>query len=208
MTDPKIIRIDPVPRQFSISLMVGSRCNYDCMYCPAELHDKTSQHHDLETLQNILHQVIKKTEHLNLQYKIVFTGGEVTTNRNFLPLVEWIKQQPYSTQIFFTSNGSASLKYYTRLAGLVNGMSFSTHSEFMDEKKFFTAAKALNNIMIRPEKSFHVNIMDEYWNKSRSVMYEKFCQEHNISHSVNWINYNHQTRTQILRQGKQNLENI
>ena len=208
MTDPKIIRIDPVPRQFSLTLMVGSRCNYDCMYCPAELHDKTSRHHSLAALQNTLLQVIGKTRHLDLRYKIVFTGGEVSTNRDFLPFVEWIKQQPHDSQIFLTSNGSASFNYYCRLAKSVNGISLSTHSEFINEKKFFTTARELNKIMVRPEKSLHVNIMNEYWNQDRILLYKNFCQEQNISHSVNWINYKHQTRIQILREGKHDLETI
>jgi MoaA/NifB/PqqE/SkfB family radical SAM enzyme len=178
------------------------------MYCPAELHDKHSSHHSLETLKQTWQQVVDKSRHLNLQYKISFTGGEVTTNKNFLPLVEWIKTQDYSTQFFVTSNGSASMNYYRRLAQAVNGISLSTHSEFMDEKKFFSIARELNKIMVRPEKSLHVNIMDEHWNQDRIVLYKKFCQDHNISHIVNPINYQHQTRVQIWKQGKANIEHV
>jgi len=208
MTQSQIIRIDPLPKTFSVTWMLGSRCNYECMYCPSELHDKTSRHHDLDTLKSMWHQVIDKTKHLGLDYKISFTGGEVTTNKNFLPFVEWIKQISPNTQFFLTTNGSASLNFYKRLAKSVNGISLSTHSEYINEAKFFTIALEINKIMTRPEKSLHVNIMDEYWNKDRILLYQEFCKKHGISHSVNYIDYSRQTRTEILRQGNYNLESI
>lgn len=208
MSDKTIVRIDPVPRQFSVTWMLGSRCNYECMYCPAELHDKTSQHHDLVTLQRTWQQIVDKSQHLDLPYKISFTGGEVTTNRDFLPLIAWIKSQSDRTQIFITSNGSAGLKYYMRIAKLVNGISLSTHSEFMDEKKFFATAKSLNHVMIRPDKSLHVNIMDEHWNCERMRLYEKFCQDNDISHSVNQIDYTKKNRIAVWHKGKENLDHV
>ena len=78
-----------------------------------------------------------KTKHLELPYKISFTGGEVTANRNFLPLVQFIREHYTIQQIVVTTNGSASTNYYLRLAELVEAISFSTHSEFWDEDKFF-----------------------------------------------------------------------
>lgn len=208
MSNKTIVRIDPVPRQFSVTWMLGSRCNYECMYCPTELHDKSSQHHDLATLQRTWRQIVHKSQHLNLPYKISFTGGEITTNRNFLPLIAWIKSQSDTTQIFICSNGSAGLGYYLRVAKLVNGISLSTHSEFMDEKKFFAVAKALNTVMIRPDKSLHVNIMDEHWNGPRNELYKKFCDENDISHSVNRIDYTRQNRIAVWHRGKENLDHV
>lgn len=208
MNTSKIIRIDPVPRQFSTTWMLGSRCNYDCMYCPAELHDKTSKHRDLDVLKQVWKQVLERTVDLALPYKIAFTGGEVTTNRAFLPLIQWIRSTTSDVQIFVTTNGSASFAYYKKLAALVNGISFSTHSEFINEAKFFSTAAKLNNLMVRPEKSMHVNIMDEYWNHERNKLYEEFCKKHNISYSVNHVGYDKSIRKEILRQGVYNIESI
>ena len=30
----------------------GKRCNYDCSYCPAEIHDNFSKHTDIKILKN------------------------------------------------------------------------------------------------------------------------------------------------------------
>jgi MoaA/NifB/PqqE/SkfB family radical SAM enzyme len=203
----QIISVRPVPEYFSLTWMLGSRCNYDCMYCPSELHDMTSQPHDLETMQQVWKNIYAKTQHKDLSYKISFTGGEVTANKNFLPLIKWLRNNyPEIAMILLTTNGSASQRYYEDLSEHVESISFSTHSEFMDEQRFFNTVLAVNQLMPRPKKSVNVNIMDEYWNQDRISIYKTWLDRHNISYSVNTINYEQAVRTNILQQGKINLE--
>ena len=185
----KIIKIEPAFEYYSINWVLGSFCNYSCSYCPDELHDTTSKPHDLETLKTAWTNIYNKTKHLKLKYKIGFSGGEVTANKSFLPFVRWLRKE-FANDIYMvllTTNGSASLNYYTRLAKDVEAISFSTHSEFMDEEKFFEKAIALNPLMVRPDKSFHVNIMDESWNQEPIQRYKQLLDAHNISYSVNRI---------------------
>jgi hypothetical protein len=78
----------------------------------------------------------------------------------------------------------------------------------MNEQVFFNKVKTLDKIMVRPVKSFHVNIMNEYWNQDRILLYKKLLDQHNISHSVNELKYSRQTRTFVINKGKQNLDNI
>lgn len=205
----KIIQVVPVPEYFSITWMLGARCNYDCMYCPSELHDNTSIPHSLETMKQVWQNIYNQTKHKNLPYKISFTGGEVTANKNFLPLVQWIRSN-YSevSMILMTTNGSASLTHYKKLAEYVESISFSTHSEFMNEQEFFAKVDAINAIMTRPEKSVHVNIMDEYWNVERIELYKKRLDKNNISYTVNKIDYSRKTRDTIVTQGVLNLGQV
>lgn len=204
--DNKIISVIPVPEQFSLTWMLGARCNYDCMYCPTELHDATSRPHELGVMQQVWKNVFEKTRHKQLPYKISFTGGEVTANKNFLPLIEWLRNN-YSQieMILITTNGSASLSYYTRLSRMVESISFSTHSEYMDEQEFFDKVFAIDQIMPRPQKSVHVNIMDEHWNQHRIELYKQWLDNRGISYTVNTIDYSQATRTVIYNHGKQNL---
>lgn len=189
--------------------MIGARCNYDCMYCPTDLHDTTSSHPDLEQLKTVWDSFYQKTQHINLPYKISFTGGEVTANRSFLPLVEHLRSGAFNIgQLLVTTNGSASVNYYTRLSGLVDAISFSTHSEFINEQEFFNKTQVINNLMIRPAKSFHLNIMNEFWNQDRIALYQAWCLQHSISHSINQIDYNAQTRSEPILQGVYNLEPV
>lgn len=203
----KIIRVEPTEPMTSLTWMIGSRCNYDCMYCPTELHDNTSPHPDLEDLKKSWLNFYHKTQHIGLPYKISFSGGEVTANRSFLPLVEFIRNGNFDIgQIIVTTNGSASENYYTKLAELVDAISFSTHSEFFNEQEFFNKAKAINALMPNPRKSFHVNVMDEFWNRDRISKYCSWLQEHNINHSVNVIDYDTKTRSYPILKGTYNLE--
>lgn len=205
----RIVNIVPVPEYLSMTWMLGARCNYDCMYCPTDLHDAVSVPHDLETLIAAWQNIYVKTAHKNLPYKIAFTGGEVTANKNFLPFVKYLRTNyPAVKMISTTSNGSASLRYYLDLAAHVESISFSTHSEFMDEKLFFGKAIEINKVMQRPIKSFHVNIMDEFWNQDKTAAYSELLSKHNISHSVNAIDYQHQTRAVPVFKGKYNLHEL
>lgn len=60
--------------------------------------------------------------------------------------------------------------------------------------------------MVRPKKSLHVNIMDEFWNQSRITVYKDWLMKNNIDHSVNVIDYTLKHREHVLQNGKYNLE--
>ena len=202
----KIIRVEPVTPMIALTWMVGKRCNYDCMYCPATLHDSTSKHPDLADLKQAWDNFYENTRAQQQPYKVGFTGGEVTANRNFLPLVEYIKNGNFNIgQLLVTTNGSASEKYYTKLAALVDAIAFSTHSEFFDEQEFFNKVEKINAIMVRPQKSVHVNIMNEPWNQHRIPVYQAWLEQRSISHSVNTIDYTSQIRSMPVQQGVANL---
>ena len=81
----------------------------------------------------------------------------------------------------------------------------STHSEHFDEQEFFNKVEQINHIMVRPKKSFHVNIMNEFWNSDRTKLYQAWCDQRHISNSVNQIDYSLQTRTNPIIRGKLNL---
>jgi MoaA/NifB/PqqE/SkfB family radical SAM enzyme len=205
----QIVKVEPTENLFSLTWMLGSRCNYDCMYCPSELHDSTSKFHDLDTLKEAWRNIYAESSYLELNYKISFTGGEVTANKNFLPLVNWLREN-YSDieRIDITTNGSASINYYKKLSSVVESISFSTHSEFFNEAEFFKKVSVINQLMIRPKKSLHVNVMNEYWNQHRILLYKAWLTDNNISYSINDIDYSMQVRTVVFQKGTQNFEQI
>jgi len=201
-----IISVQPAQEMVILTWTISSRCNYDCMYCPPEFHDSTSVTPDLETLQKSWNSFYEKTKHKNLPYKVAVTGGEPTVTKAFLPFMAWLKQQPFGVkQIVTTTNGSASLLYYKKIAEFVDVLSFSTHSEHFNEQEFFNKVLAVNKIMIPPQKIAHVNIMDEWWNQDRVPLYKQWCMDNHISHSVNRVDYSEQTRTIPIMKGTLNL---
>lgn len=176
------------------------------MYCSTSWHDNTSGHHSLDTLQNAWKEIYSKTQYRNLKYKISFTGGEVTNNKHFLPFIKWLgdNYSQYLYQILLTTNGSANYNYYSKLYKYVDNISFSTHSEHINEQDFFDMVLKLHST-IDKNKFIHVNIMNEFWNQDRIHQYKKILDDAGISNNINEINYQHQTRTIPILKGKLNL---
>lgn len=203
----KIIKINPTEQYYSLTWKLTTRCNYDCMYCPPEWHTSSGELHSLSTLQTAWKSIQQKTNHHNLPYKISFTGGEVTINKDFLPFVQWLREN-YADNIFsilLTTNGSASISYYKKLFTLVDNISFSLHSEHVNEQKFFDTVLTLKKTLTN-KQCLHVNIMNEFWNQDRIVKYKKKLTDYDISYSVNQINYNLQTRSIPIFKGKLNID--
>jgi len=178
------------------------------MYCGPQWHDDTSKHKSLDELKANWISIYEQSKYLALPYKISFTGGEVTGNKDFYPFVKWLRENYSSNikQILLTTNGSATYKYYSKLFEVVDNISFSVHSEHIDEQKFFDTVIKLHSTIGR-DKFIHVNIMNEFWNADRIPMYVNLLKSHNVSHNVNEIDYNHQTRTIPIMKGKLNLAN-
>jgi MoaA/NifB/PqqE/SkfB family radical SAM enzyme len=201
LTDKKIIRIEPTNPAFTVNWNIGLRCNFDCMYCPEILHNNTDKDLTLAEFQIRWQKIVEKTQHTKLKYKLSFTGGEVTINKNFLPFLKWLDDN-YKEQISecgFTTNGSASKKYYLNAIdiGIINFISFSTHSEFFNEKKFFDTVIEVNKKSRRLKKSIHVNVMNEFWNEDKSKIYSDFLTKQKINNSINVIYYKHKIRDTV-----------
>lgn len=201
----QIVKVVPTDKFFSVSWMLGRRCNYDCMYCPPIYHDTTSPHKDLDTLKDAWQKIYDKTKHKGLKYKIAFTGGEPTANKSFLPFLQWLNLNFPIHSMAITTNGTAGLDHYEKLAKELSSISFSTHTEFINEKKFFEKAKKLNRLMLRPKKSFIVNIMNEHWAGERIKLYIEYCKKNFIYYTVNEIDYSKKTRDFVKNEGTHNL---
>lgn len=75
------------PHQDSIKVEwnLGKRCNYDCSYCPPEIHDNKSPHTDI----GILKAAVDKLMTLGKPIRLSFTGGEPTVHPLFDELVNY-----------------------------------------------------------------------------------------------------------------------
>jgi organic radical activating enzyme len=207
MNHNNIVRVDPTEKYFSLSWRIGVRCNYDCMYCSPEWHNNTDKSRSLEELQQAWISIFEKTQVHNLPYKIAFTGGELTTNKNFLPFLTWLGENynRYLFKLMVTTNGSASTSYYKKMFRYIDNITFSVHSEHINEQKFFDMILDLHKTL--PDNKFlHVAIMNEFWNQDRIKIYQSLLDQHEISHTVNEIDYSLKTREHPVFVGKLNLE--
>jgi MoaA/NifB/PqqE/SkfB family radical SAM enzyme len=129
---------------------LGKRCNYDCSYCPSQIHDLTSPHTDI----NILKAAVDK---LPMNSRISFTGGEPTVHPKFEELINYCVSKNIQW-INVTTNGTRNPSYYFKLP--VNHYVFSLHFEFDWER-------ILDNILIfarsdtpsELQKPYMINVM-------------------------------------------------
>lgn len=148
----------------SLSVMwnIGKRCNYDCTYCPSEIHDLTTPHTDIE----ILKSTVDILSNNDKPVRIMFTGGEPTVHPNFKELLEYIKFKNIAW-VSVTSNGTKSAKWYVENEYLWNHFLFSLHFEY-------NWRRVVDTIIKYKEKSsnFFVNIMahHEFMNDVKYVV--------------------------------------
>lgn len=183
--------ITPSEDLFSITWTLGPRCNFECSYCPPRLHDKTSPHLSLDDMKARWEDILTKSRHINKQYKLSFTGGEVTINPDFLPFLHWLKGQHGESiaSLGFITNGSASMRYYIECMDLVDYISFSSHYEFMNVDKFKKNVLACHIKSVKRRKNIYVNIMDESFSQPEIQDLVQFCLKHRIPHDKNPIDW-------------------
>jgi molybdenum cofactor biosynthesis enzyme MoaA len=162
-------------------------------------HNLDGRDKTLDEFKSNWQEILTNTQHRNLKYQISFTGGEVSINTDFLPFVHWLNDNFKDSihAVGITTNGSAQTEYYSQLLDLdiVSYISFSTHSEFFNERKFFETVVDRDARAKRLNKTVHVNVMNEHWNTQRNQAYMDFLSKQGINCSLNEIDYSQLIRT-------------
>lgn len=114
---------------------LGKRCNYDCSYCPKEIHDNTSPHTDIE----ILKQSLDKLAALGKPIRLSFTGGEPCVHPKFEELIRYAKHIGIQW-ISVTTNGTRPYEFYASLP--VDQYVVSIHLEY-DWRRVFNTIESL-----------------------------------------------------------------
>jgi organic radical activating enzyme len=162
------------------------------MYCPENRHNNNTKFPDLDRMKSHWQQIFAKTQHLGLKYKLNWSGGEPTVWRDFSALINWLRCEynQHIQQMGTISNGSASTQYYLKLFSSLDYLSFSTHTEYLDERKFFQTAQKCQEYASHTNKSFMINIMEEYWDLDANKRLIDICKDKNINFHVSRIRYN------------------
>ena len=101
---------------------LGKRCNYDCSYCPAAIHDNESPHTDLE----ILKRTVDKLATLPKPVRLSLTGGEPCVHPHIEQLIRHIKEK--NMWLSITTNGTRKPLWYSMQQ--VDQYVFSLHFEY------------------------------------------------------------------------------
>jgi MoaA/NifB/PqqE/SkfB family radical SAM enzyme len=106
---------------------IGKRCNYDCSYCPSEIHDNHSGHVSLDTMK----LVIDNLSSLQKPIRLSMTGGEPSVNPNISAAIRYMNEVGID-HISMTTNGTMPSKWY--VDQLVDQYVISVHFEYSTDR--------------------------------------------------------------------------
>ena len=153
---------------------IGKRCNLDCGYCPAEIHDNFSPHTDLDVMVNAIYEL----EKIGKPIRLSLTGGEPTVHPKIEKIIECAKARLQWLSI--TTNALRMPEWYAKQP--VDQWVFSLH--FDNEH----SQRAAENIvyysqlldMHSKDTKFQVNLMCHHEHMDKVRQAAQLLEGHNI----------------------------
>ena len=135
---------------------IGKRCNLDCAYCPAEIHDNFSPHTDLDIMVNTIYEL----EKIGKPIRLSLTGGEPTVHPKINNILECAKARLQWLSV--TSNALRPAEWYIKQS--IDQWVFSLH---FDNDHSLRAAENIVRYtqlldMEGKDTLFQVNLMCHY----------------------------------------------
>lgn len=202
------------PHQNSVKVEwnLGKRCNLDCAYCPAEIHDNYSTHTNIK----ILLDTVDTLAEIGKPIRVSFTGGEPCVHPDIEELIAHAKQRLEWVNV--TTNGLRLGQWYVDQN--VSHYVFSLH---FDNEHW---ERALNNIVLFAQLNedlehipFQVNVMAHHDHMQNVKLAVTRLYGHNIKYAIrrirwtekhDWFDdmrYQHQDLDWILKQDATVLPN-
>jgi MoaA/NifB/PqqE/SkfB family radical SAM enzyme len=192
----KITSVWPHQDQIKVEWNLGKRCNYDCSYCPSEIHDNFSPHTNI----NILESTVDKLCELGKPLRISLTGGEPCVHPDIEDLLEYFKRKDVFW-VNLTTNGTRGYRWYLENEIFFNHLVFSLHFEQDWTRIFDTILKFYDST----ERDFFVNIMAHHkYMHNVKVVVKKF-DEIGIKYAIRrirWTEGDHNVFDDLKYDGK------
>jgi len=152
----KVIGKWPHQNSIKIEWNLTKRCNYDCSYCPASIHDNSSKPVDIEILKGTIDKLVA----IGKPIRLSFTGGEPTVHPKFSELLHYARDKGINW-ISVTTNGTRTADWY--MVQPVDQYVFSIHFEY-DWLRVVNTIKEVSlcrNIQLLAQIMAHHNKMDD-----------------------------------------------
>tara|TARA_S200000501_G_scaffold194778_1_gene183472 strand:+ start:1373 stop:2359 length:987 start_codon:yes stop_codon:yes gene_type:complete len=137
---------------------MGKRCNFDCSYCGADLHDNTSKHMPFEKFEDAVRTM--REFYAGKQIRMSITGGEPFVHPHILDILELFPR--YGVEECSTiTNGSLPLEKYQRALELIDNLIFSWHFEFLRVDHMKHVLSNLNRKQVKVHLMYLPGKLDE-----------------------------------------------
>jgi len=181
---------------------LGKRCNLDCSYCPAAIHDNTSPHTNIKVLLD----AVDALGEIGKPIRVSFTGGEPCVHPQFVELVDHAMQGQQLEWVNVTTNGTRTAEYYNDLN--VSHIVFSLHVE--DTENWRRCAETVLlfsqlNEGAYTQKPFQVNLMAHHQFMDRvkecATMFDGHCIPY-VVRRIRWTEGDHDVFDDLKYEGK------
>lgn len=103
---------------------IGRRCNFDCSYCSPDLHDNTSSHISLDTVNRTVNTI--KEFYSDKSVRVSLTGGEPFVHPKILSILSTLKDAGFN-EVSSITNGSLPLAKYLAASEFLSTLIVSWH---------------------------------------------------------------------------------
>ena len=183
-----INKIEPLNDVVNINWRIINHCNYDCVYCPSEYHDKSYVMKDTNHYINVIIPLLKKIKvHSSKPIELFIDGGEPTRLKGLKEVCKQIKTLDPKIRITIASNGSQSFNYYKDLAQYVNNYAFSVHFHLIKIKPFIKKTIMLRKILGKHSVCCQIMAEIDYFNECKIMA--KYFDKYDIWFNILAINY-------------------
>ncbi|WP_206078394.1 radical SAM protein [Poseidonocella sp. HB161398] len=135
-----------------VDWMLGNACNHACSYCPAALHDGSVPWQRREDVIALMDRLAAHyAEGLGRSVWLQFTGGEPTSYPGFSEIMAESRARGFLQSV--VSNGSRTLRFWKKAAGLLDSAILTYHDEFADHAAFLEVCRLLSDRL-----PLHVNV--------------------------------------------------
>jgi organic radical activating enzyme len=134
----KLIAIEAPEPYLAITWQVNNFCNYRCSYCnPGNWGGTSRNEGNFDLYLKNLELIISRYQDAGYKhYKFFFSGGEPTAWKNFIPIVEWLRNKIPSSTIAVNTNLSRPLAWWQKHHHLFDDVVASFHIEFASKEKY------------------------------------------------------------------------
>lgn len=139
MGTDRLIAIESKKPYLAVTWQVNNFCNFKCSYCnPGNYSGANRNEEDANLYIKNLEIIINKYKSVGYEdFKFFFSGGEPTAWKNFLPIVNWLKETLPNCTIAVNTNLSRPLAWWKKNYHLIDDVVASFHVEFSNKDKYF-----------------------------------------------------------------------
>lgn len=182
---------------------IGKRCNLDCAYCPAEIHDNFSPHTPLPTMINTIYML----EDLRKSIRLSLTGGEPTVHPDISEILQCASAR--LDWVSVTTNGLRPSEWYINQP--VNQWVFSIH---FDNDLIYKAAENVVRYsqlldMEGKDTLFQVNLMCHHEHMDQVKEVANLLEGHHVPYvcrRIRWTSADDRDYFDDMRYKEKDLE--